>query len=379
MTTRILHIFGSMDRGGAEMRTLDLMPEMQSRGFHFDYCALRSDPGALDPAIRDLGGEILTCPADRFRFSLHGRFKRLLVRHRPDIVHSHVHLLSGLLLHAAARANIPGRIAHFRSTGDGRGNSLPRYLYREAMRRLVRKHATAVLAVSEAAMSYGYRKDWRDDPRAGVIYNGLRSEPFQRLAGARASVFSEFDLAPDTRLIVMVGRLTPAKAHDTALRVFAKLRQTFPEAVLLLVGEGPRRALIETQVKALGLKEAVYLAGLRDDVPRLLAAADCSLLTSRWEGLPGAVLESLAARSPVVATALPGVLEISRQTDGIQTAPVDNIPGLTARLSDTLQSASQPPPLPKIFTIEHTAEQLISAYRMALSTPFTVTHAREEK
>jgi len=97
-----------------------------------------------------------------------------------------------------------------------------------------------------------------------------------------------------------------------------------PKIHLLLVGDGVLRAEMEAKAKTLDIAGNVHFLGVRGDVPRLLKASDCFVLSSRWEGLPGAVLEALAANLPVVATDLPGVREIAARTDLVSTVPVEN-------------------------------------------------------
>ena len=72
------------------------------------------------------------------------------------------------------------------------------------------------------------------------------------------------------------------------------------------------QASVREAVERRGLAAKVTFAGERADVPRLLKAFDVLLFPSKWEGLPGAVLESCAAGLPVVASDIPGVLEIGR-------------------------------------------------------------------
>ncbi|MFN8944113.1 MAG: glycosyltransferase family 1 protein, partial [Pseudobdellovibrionaceae bacterium] len=99
-TYRILHIFGKMDRGGAEMRTLELMEKLSNeKQFLFDFCVLSGQPGELDSKIRSLGGEVHYL---KLNFAFTNQFRRLLRTKKYDAIHSHVHLFSGYLLKLAA-------------------------------------------------------------------------------------------------------------------------------------------------------------------------------------------------------------------------------------------------------------------------------------
>jgi glycosyltransferase involved in cell wall biosynthesis len=316
----VLHVFGSMDRGGAEMRTLDVMRRLPPGRVRLEFCALSGRRGTLDDEIRRLGGEVHPCRLD---VGFPVRFAALIQRRHIDIVHSHVHLATGFVLTVARAAGVRRRIAHFRSTGDDRGESLPRRAYRVLMRRLLDAVATDILAVSEGVMTEGWSPAWRDDQRCRVVYNGVDVSAFDH-AGAAFAVRRELGLPDGVPLVVLVGRFDPPKHHDKAIEVMAALAGRSP-AHLVLVGRGgtPDEARVRRRVAELGLGPRVHFIGERDDVARVLCAADASLLTSVREGLPGVVLESLAAGTPVVASDLPGVREI-----------VDTLPGVFIRRVD---------------------------------------------
>ena len=93
----------------------------------------------------------------------------------------------------------------------------------------------------------------------------------------------------------MVGRLAPPKRPDLALRALAAVRAEIPEAELHVVGDGPLRADAEQLAAQLGVTGAARFLGYREDVPGLLAEAECALLASDYEGCPLAVVEAMAA------------------------------------------------------------------------------------
>jgi glycosyltransferase involved in cell wall biosynthesis len=131
-----------------------------------------------------------------------------------------------------------------------------------------------------------------------VIPNGVRLERFA------------LPRAPVRGRILMVGRLAPPKRPDLALHALASVRQAIPEAELHLVGDGPLRPQAEALTAELGLDGAVRFLGSREDVPELLATAECALLASDYEGCPLAVVEAMAAGVPVAATDVGGTGEL---------------------------------------------------------------------
>lgn len=318
---RILHVFGRMVQGGAELRTLDLMRTIDRRLYRFDYCALSGRKGHLEREIAALGGEVYACPLGiLFPY----RFRQLLRRQRFDVVHSHVHHFSGLVLRLAAQCGVPVRVAHFRSSGDGHRDTLRRRCQRRLMCHWINRYATNILAVSESAMESAWRPDWRADPRCEVIYNGLCLSDFHEACN-RDGVRREFGFAPGCLLAIHVGRLVAAKNHPRLLSAFRELLRRRPEARLLVVGwddhGGDRR--VREEIERLHLQNHVVTAGARTDVPRLLQAADVLIFPSLWEGLPGVVLEACAAGTPVVGSDLPAIREIARHFPSVRCLSLD--------------------------------------------------------
>ncbi len=310
MPIRILHVFSRMDRGGAEMRTLELLRKIDPARFTFEFCATSGERGELDAEIAKLGGKVHHLALG---LGFAPRFAALLREGRFDVVHSHLLHTSGWMLQLARKARVPVRVAHFRSTDSGRSNSVRRRAQRWLLSRLIDAHATHILAVSEAAMNACWRAGWQQDARCTVIYNGLDLAPFQAPLDT-AMVRAEFGIAPDAPFYIHVGNLRPPKNHARLLEIFASIAAAQPQAWLLLAGKGGNdiEAALRATLAQRGLAERVIFAGERDDVPRLLRAADLMIFPSRWEGLPGAVLEASAAGVPVLASRLPVIAEIER-------------------------------------------------------------------
>jgi len=109
---------------------------------------------------------------------------------------------------------------------------------------------------------------------------------------------------------VFVGRLAPEKGLDTLIDAWPSVRVKYPDARLILIGEGPQRAALEARVKALGLTlgpgQAVELPGASADATDALRKADLFVLPSREEGMSIALLEAMALGVPLVASSIPG-------------------------------------------------------------------------
>ncbi len=180
------------------------------------------------------------------------------------------------------------------------------------MRHWIDRHATHILGVGEGTLAEGWNPAWEKDPRCAVIYNGLDVTPFAVPADP-IGVRREFGWPAGCPLLIHVGRMHPAKNHLRLIEIAGRLMRQHPSWRLLLVGkENPamKDHLLE-RLRDWDLQERASFAGTREDVPRLMKAADLMLFPSLWEGLPGAVLEACAAGLPVLASDLPGVVEIA--------------------------------------------------------------------
>ncbi len=335
----ILHIHGRMGRGGAEMRTVELLRNIDRRRYRFDFCALSGLNGELDAEIRDLDGEVHPLRAGRRDFAR--RFEHLLRRGRYDVVHSHLHYHSGYLLRLAARCGVPVRVAHFRNARAQRCGTPMRRLARSllspvverfagdrVMRRWMDRYATDILGVSRAALDSAWGPRWRSDPRCRVVYDGLESAP---LAAARdvAGVRREFGLAEDGPLCIHVGRMTQQKNHLRLVSIFREVCRREPAARLLIVSrtavsrnEKALERSVRRRIDELALGDRVVFSGERTDVPRLIKAADVLIFPSIIEGLGDVVLESCACGTPVLGSDVPSIREIAGRLGGVRCLPL---------------------------------------------------------
>ncbi len=318
--TRVLHVINNLDVGGAEKRLLDITRHVDPNRIELHFCTFSERVGELCDEFRAAGAKFHLIPMG-LRFS--HQFKQLLRQHQFDVVHAHMHFAAGYVLRLAAQAGTAVRIAHFRNCQDGRKNSLQRRVRRYLLRHWVDKHATDVLACGRSAMRSNWGPHWEEDSRFRVVHNGIDSSPFSSPRD-REGVSQEFKLRPESPLYIHVGNIREQKNHAKLLSVFARIVESTPTANLLLVGRDDNEMGRELKSFAVqhGISKRIVFAGLRDDVPRLLRAADVMIFPSLWEGLPGAVLESCAAELPVLASDIPEIREIAERLPLVHCLPL---------------------------------------------------------
>jgi glycosyltransferase involved in cell wall biosynthesis len=228
-------------------------------------------------------------------------FRKIIRDHGPyDVVHSHVHHFSGLVLLFSQNTGIPKLIAHSHSDTTYIESSIGlfRTAYLRVMELLIRRCATSGLAASEKAASSLFGDDWKKDERLKILHCGVDLDPFSRTVN-KAEIRAQLGLPQDEFVIGHVGRFIQAKNHKLLLKIFTELIKDEPNTRLLLIGDGPLRQKIEKQVDMLGLNQKIVFAGVRSDVPRLMIGAmDVLVMPSLYEGLPLVLMEAQAAGLP---------------------------------------------------------------------------------
>ncbi len=291
------------------MRTLELLRCLDPNCYRFEFCTLSGERGELDDEIVRLGGKVHML---ELNLAFPHEFLQLLRNNSFSAVHSHVHYSSGILLRLAAKAGTPQRIAHFRNTADGKGANLWRRARNFVLKRWIDKYATDILGVSRAALDGALGAGWQADPRCNVIYSGIDCYPGDTQPDPKG-VRHEFGLPTSATLLIHVGRMVTQKNHARLIRIFSAFLRHVPNSYLLLVGalKEPVCRRIHNLASKLEVNDRVIAAGSRTDVRRLLLAADLMVAPSLREGLPGAVLEAVAAGTPVLASDIPPMIEVA--------------------------------------------------------------------
>jgi glycosyltransferase involved in cell wall biosynthesis len=172
--------------------------------------------------------------------------------------------------------------------------------------------------------------------RISVLHNAMDPAWMEGLpdtSGLRASL----GVAAGDRVVLTVGRLSQEKAHTDLVVAMQRLRELAPEtwARLIIVGEGPEQDRIQQTARACGVADSVIFAGFVRDPRPYYAIADVVVLSSLTEGSPNALLEAMAARVPVVATAVGGIPEIVQDGESALLVPSRQPAALAAAIAST--------------------------------------------
>jgi glycosyltransferase involved in cell wall biosynthesis len=193
------------------------------------------------------------------------------------------------------------------------------------------------IAVSHAAADYLIESKRLPKTKIRVIHNGTDLTKFHPSHSVSPDLKKGLGFADSDIVLLSIGRLEPQKGHRVLLDAMVRVRIEFPQARLVCIGDGSLRDDLERYTGEAGLSESVRFVGFQSDIRDWLALADVSILSSLYEGLPLAAIESLAAERPVVATAVDGTSEVVLDGKTGFTVPAGNSQELAAAVCKTLR------------------------------------------
>lgn len=289
---RILHVLGNTNLGGAESRTMDLYRHMNREKVQFDFLVHTGQEGYFDKEIRELGGQIYRVP--RFRvynyFSYVKALKNFFREHSDfRAVQGHMTSTAAIYLPIAKRAGIPITIAHARSAGVDKGI---KGLVTRWLRHRLPDRTDYMFTCSRLAGISVFGTKAVEDGRTVFMPNAIDCKKFDYAPGVRQKIREELGFS-DKYVIGHVGRFHYAKNHEYLIRVFAVLCQRGrKDYALLLLGEGRKMGEAERLAKELKIEDRIFFAGNKNNVYDYYQAMDYFVYPSRYEGLPGTILEA---------------------------------------------------------------------------------------
>lgn len=372
---RVLHVLGGLNPAGAENWLMQALRAAHRTPIRMDFVVLTTKPGVYDREAHALGAKVIPVPDHRHPVSWMRRFRHVLEEFGPyDIVHSHVHHYSGLVLQAARSLRSAARIAHSHSDTASvqMRASLPRRGYFALTRELIARNATAGFACSGHAAAALFGANWNRDPRWRVLPCGIDLRSFERVPDTIA-LRRELGLPSDVPVIGHVGRFVPAKNHELLLAVATELAARGSNAHFLLVGDGPVRASFERKAEAAGVRSRFVFTGVRSDVAELTTVMDVFLFPSRYEGLGLAAIEAQAAGLPtIVSDRIPRDVDVVPEL--VRRLSVDAAPALWA--NSVMEAVERTPPVTREeairrieaspFGVDRSITELFRAYEEAL-------------
>lgn len=292
----ILFLIDGLQIGGAERSLLLLCQHLKD---FLPIVLVISDSIALKPAFENSGIQIEVVSLPRnYRFSQHAKtIKPLVDSLNPAIIHSSLFHADMTLRYLETSAKkVTGLVSAMYS--EGRLNQLP-WITRQKVKILnywdswTHSKIDLFIANSATIRDHYLGKVGNHSEKVKVIFRGRQIETSQE------------PIARKQNQLVYVGRLIPSKGLDTAIRAFKSLSHHYSDLRFLIAGEGPEREKLNRLIQKLGLEGKVILLGQVKDVLLLLLESSIFIFPTHYEGLPGALIEAMMAKIPIICSDIP--------------------------------------------------------------------------
>lgn len=302
---RMLHITYSLNIGGLERVVVDLAKGLKKKGHIASICCLDGKVPLGEEA--ELAGIKVFSLNKKpgIALGLPFRLSKIITENGFNLIHTHN---EAGLLYGAAAALLAG-FANIVHTEHGKE---PDYSNKKALHiaeNLLLRKVKSVVAVSEDLKNKLVKSSGMSKNEILVISNGIDVENFYR-PDCRDDKRRELGISSEFFVIGIVARLVPLKNHRFLFAIFRELLEGFANLKLIIVGDGPLRADLETFSKEMGISNAVVFLGERKDIAELLSAFDLFVLPSLTEGISITLLEAMASGTPVVASEVGGNSEV---------------------------------------------------------------------
>lgn len=318
---KVLHIIGGGEFGGAEQHLLTLLNHLDKNIFDVHVVCLFTEPFASLVKKAGFTAHVFSMN-NKLDIKPIWQMAELIRKENYNIVHTH-----------GVRANLLGRLAakkagcaHIVTTVHSvlafdYNKAIVRYINKiceRLTRGITERFITVCKMLERHLVAEGIPGE-----KIVTIHNGIEIQNYTpELSGLH--IRHEFGIDPDKIVIGVIARLHPVKGHKYLLKSVAELVKINQKVVLLLAGTGPCRKELEDIALNLGIKNNIIFAGFRKDIPEIISASDFLVLPSLSEGLSLTIVEGMAMKKAVIATAVGGTPEIiTSGHDGLLVSPAD--------------------------------------------------------
>ncbi len=335
--TRICYVIPTLSVGGTEKQLLALMRELVRD--HEVTVICTSHAGALGGDARRLGAYVRELYLrGGWDPRMRSRLRRVFRSHRPDILHTFLFGFDYQANRAARETGVPVVISSRRQ--------LPAWKKCRHIR-LQRKAnglVDCIVANSQAVAQYAFAQENADPALFRIIHNGIAVESLKTLADP-GHVRARYNIPPRKRVVGMVANFSPVKDYPLFVKIAGELLKRRDDVHFLAVGTGPMVKPVWRLIKRAGHEIHFTRVATLSEIADIYSIIDVSVLCSQAEGFPNAVMESMAARRPVVAASVGGIPEIVRD-------------GETGRLIDGRDPAVFAEAIDALLSDDHAAQRM---------------------
>lgn len=321
---KILHILHSMNRGGAENAIMNYYRHIDRGKVQFDFLLTEQNKCQFEDEIYSLGGKIYRVPLLRIANPLpYIKAVSTFFNEHPEyqIVHSHTSSKSVVPLWIAKKKGIPVRIAHSHGSHSEKGIN---GWVRDCLKIPLKYVANHYFACGTEAAIWLFGKKYHNKGKIQILPNIIECKKFIYNAKIREEYRRKLEISDETILLGCTARFCYPKNQTFAVNLLNELHKKNIKSMLILVGDGDERPIIESNISKNELGDYVIFTGVVPNVSDYEQAMDVFLMPSFFEGLPLSLIE--AQISGLKCFASTGVPQEADKTGLVSFIPLDKGP-----------------------------------------------------
>ncbi|MEO1123239.1 MAG: glycosyltransferase [Cyanobacteria bacterium J06639_16] len=326
---RIIFLITSLDFGGAQAQVVPLAIQLSKANWAVSIVSMLA-PQAFTSELCAAGVMVKSLDMKRGlpNPGAIAKLARYIREFQPQIVHSH--LVHANLLARVTRiiAPVPVLISTIHNISEGRR-------WREICYRMTDRWCEVTTSISQAALERYVRIGAVPAEKILLLPNSVDIDRFYPNEDWRLELRQQLNLV-DKFVWLAVGRLEKQKDYPNMLQAFALVVHQRPDAHLIICGKGPLEEALKMLAEQLKIPQNVHFLGIRQDIPKLMNAADSYLMSSAWEGMPVVLLEASASGLPTVATDVGGNREVISQGESGLLVTSKNHEALASAMQDII-------------------------------------------
>lgn len=283
---KILHLFEKLDKGGAELRTIESLKYYNKSEFEFHFLSLSGEEGYLDQSLIEKGYKIHYFKLKSILFPIN--FIKLLKKENINIIHSHIYYSSAIIVLLSKLIKNTKVISHFRTSGQKNINKVKK-MRNLIFSKIIDKYSDYLIFVSKNTKIKTFKSI--SNPHSIVMYNGFQNKENMSLVREN---------------ITHVGRFNEAKNQLFLLNVMP----SFKNETFFFIGDYDTEYGLEF-IERIGSMNNIVLTGVTDSVDSYLQESKIFLFPSTREGLPGALIEAALNNNFILASDIEENIEVA--------------------------------------------------------------------
>lgn len=290
--------------GGGESHVLDLVEELDKN--IYEPVVLAFTEGPMIDKLKAMRIKTYVVPTETpFDISKWQQVKQIMQHEKIELVHAHGTRANSNVFWAAKQLGLPVVYTVHGWSFHPDQNFLTRFL-RIKGEEFLSRQANITICVSDNNLKDALKQF--SLPNAAVIKYGINLKKFNPDNNYK-NVRQDYGIASDTTVVGYVARITTQKDPFTMMKAIAQVPAGL-NVKFLVIGDGELKTSMLKLAHQLGIESRIIFSDFRQDVPDILNAVDIYCLPSLWEGLPIGLLEAMAMKKAIVASAVDGTKEV---------------------------------------------------------------------